>query len=80
MRRLHSFLEEMDGRTSQCASDMVSMPPAEAYSVQALIDLALPHFAGLGEGPPQVHAPLAMSTDSPASPATSRLDTSGEED
>ena len=48
--------------------------------VQALMDLALPRFAGLGDGPRQVHAPWAMLTDSPASPATSRLDTSGEED
>ena len=44
------------------------------------MDLALPRFAGLGDGPRQVHTPLAMSSDSPASPATSRLDTSGEED
>ena len=65
---------------SFCASDMVSLHPAEAYRVQALMDLALPRFAGLGDGPQQVHAPWAMSTDSPASPATSRLDTSGEED
>ena len=59
---------------------MVSLPPAEAYTVQALMDLALPRFAGLGDEPRQVHAPWAMSTDSPASLATSRLDTSGEED
>ena len=63
-----------------CASDMVSLPQVEAYTVQALMDLALPRFAGLGDGPRQVHAPWAMSTDSPASPATSRLDTSDEED
>ena len=68
------------GAGSSCALDMVSLPPAEAYTVQALMDLALPRFAGLGDGPRQVHAPWAMSTDSPASPAASRLDTSGEED
>ena len=68
------------GAGSSCASDMVSLSPAEAYTVQALMDLALPRFAGLGYGPRQVHVPWAMSTDSPASPATSRLDTSGEED
>ena len=33
----------------------------------------------MGVGPQQVHAPWATSVDSPASPATSRLDTSGEE-
>ena len=65
---------------SSCASDMVSLPPVEAYTVQELMDLALPRFAGLGDGPRQVHAPWAMSIDSPASPATSRLYTSGEED
>ena len=48
--------------------------------VQELMDLALPRFAGLGDGPRQVHMPRAMSTDSPASLAASRLDTSGEED
>ena len=33
----------------------------------------------MGVGPQQVHAPWATSTDSPASPATSRPGTSGEE-
>ena len=68
------------GAGSSSASDTVSLPPAEAYMVQALMDLALPRFAGMGDGPHQGHAPWAMSTDSPASPASSRLDTSGEED
>ena len=72
--------KSVHGAGSSCASDTVSLPPAEAYTVQALMDLALPRFAGLGDGPCQVHTPWAMSTDSPASPATSRLDTSGEED
>ena len=58
---------------------MVSLPPAETSTVQALTDLSLPPFAGLGVGPQQVHAPWATSIDSPASPATSHLDTSGEE-
>ena len=70
----------MRGAGSSCASDMVTLPPAEAYTVQALMDLALPRCVGLGDGPRQVHAPWVMSTDSPASPAASRLDTSGEED
>ena len=65
---------------ASCASHIVSLPPAEAYTVQALMDLALPRFAGLGDGHRQVYAPWAMSTDSPASPAASRLDTSGEMD
>ena len=43
------------------------------------MDLSLPRFAGLGVGPQQVHALWATSVNSPASPATSRLDTSGEE-
>ena len=37
------------GAGSSSVSDMVSLPPAEAYTVQALMDLALPRFAGLGE-------------------------------
>ena len=49
---------------------MVSLAPAEAYTVQALMDLSLPRLQGWG----------TMSTDSPASPATRHLDTSGEED
>ena len=44
------------------------------------MDLALPHFAGLGDGPRQVHEPWNVSADSPASPDTSRVDTSGGED
>ena len=43
-----------NGRASQCAgrvffdSDMVSLPPVEAYTVQALMDMALPHFCRVG--------------------------------
>ena len=44
------------------------------------MDLALPRFAGLGDGPRQVHEPWMVSADPPASPAASRLDTSGGED
>ena len=44
------------------------------------MDLALPRFAGLGNGPRQVHLPWSVSSDSPASPAACLLDTSGEED
>ena len=50
--------------------------PSEASTVQALMDLALPRFAGLGDGPRQVHLPWSVSSDSPASPAACRLDSS----
>ena len=68
------------GAGSSRASDTVSLPQLEVYTVQALMDLALPRFMGLGDGSRQVHEPWAISADSPALPATSRLDTSGEED
>ena len=38
------------GAGSSWASDMVSLPPAEAYTVQALMDLALPRLEGWGMG------------------------------
>ena len=44
------------------------------------MDLALPRFAGLGDGPRQVHPPWSVYSDSPTSPAACRLDTGGEED
>ena len=44
------------------------------------MDLELPRFAGLGDGPRQVNLPWMVSADPPASPAASRLDTSGGED
>ena len=59
---------------ASCASETVSLPPAEAHAVHALMELALPRFAGLGDGPRQVHAPWAMSTDLLVSPAGSHLD------
>ena len=34
------------------------------------MDLALPRFEGLGDGPRQVHRPWKMSAVSPASPAS----------
>ena len=54
--------------------------PMEMSSVQALIDLSLPRFAGLTDGIRQIHPPWSIASDLPASPATARLDTSGEED
>ena len=41
---------------------------SEANTIQALMDLALPRFEGLGDGPRQVHRPWMVSTESPASP------------
>ena len=54
--------------------------PAEVPSVQALMDLSLPRFAGLGDGPRQIQPPWSFASDSPASTVTARLETSGEED
>ena len=45
------------GAGSSRASETVSLPQSEEYTVQALMDLALPCFAGLGDGPHQVHGP-----------------------
>ena len=37
------------GAGSSNTSDMVSLPPAEAYTIQAMMDLALPpSFCGAG--------------------------------
>ena len=44
------------------------------------MDLVLPRFAGLGDGPRQIHKPWMVSTDSPASPDVSLVDSSGVED
>ena len=54
--------------------------PMEMSSVQALMDLSLPRFAGLTDGLHQIHPPWSIVSDSPASPPMARLDTSGEED
>ena len=43
----------------------------EANTIQALMDLALPRFEGLGDGPCQVHGPWKVSPQSPESPDTS---------
>ena len=37
------------------------------------MDLALPRFQGLGDGPRQVHKPRKTSAESPASPDTSSV-------
>ena len=44
------------------------------------MDLALPRFAGLADGPRQVHPPWSIPSDLPESPAPARLETGGEED
>ena len=44
------------------------------------MDLSIPRFAGLGDRPHQFHPPWSIASDSPASPVTGRLETSGEED
>ena len=54
--------------------------PMEMSFVQALMDLSLPRFAGLADGLRQVHPPWSIASDSPASPATIRFDTSSEVD
>ena len=41
---------------------------SEVNTIQALMDLALPRFEGLGDGPRQVHRSWMVSTESPASP------------
>ena len=38
---------------------------SEVQTIQALMELALPRFEGLGDGPRQVHRPWMMSTESP---------------
>ena len=68
------------GGGSSKASESVRLPRSEATTVQALMDLAIPRFAGLGDGPRQIHKPWMVSADSPASADASLVDTSGVED
>ena len=72
-RRLKGVTNSAGGPASSCRL------PAEMSSVQALMDLALPRFAGLTDGPRQVHPPWSVAADSPASPAPTQLDPSWEE-
>ena len=72
-RRLKGDTNSAGGPESSCRL------PAEMSSVQALMDLALPRFAGLTDGPRQVHPPWSVASDSPASPAPTQLDPSWEE-
>ena len=52
---------------SSVATGTVRPNSSEVNIIRALMDLALPKFEGLGDGPPQVHGPWMVSTDSPAS-------------
>ena len=54
------------GAGSSKASELVRLPWSEATTVQALMDLALPRFAGLGDGPRQIHKLWMVTADSPA--------------
>ena len=88
MRRLHAFLEESDAmslrrRHRWCAQERAArMSPTSLrdtedrtadVSPQPNLDLALPRFEGLGDGPRQVHRPWKTSAESPASPDTSKV-------
>ena len=53
---------------SSVATGPVCPHRSEVNTIQALMDLALPRFEGLGDGPRQVHRPWMVSTKSPASP------------
>ena len=72
-RRLKGVTDPSGGPESVCRL------PIEMSSVQALMDLSLPRFAGLADGPRQFHPPWSIASDSPASPAPAQLETSGEE-
>ena len=48
--------------------------------MQALMDLVLPKFAGMADGPCQVHPPWSVASESLASPAPGQIEPRGEED
>ena len=53
---------------SSLATGLIRPHRSEANTIQALMDLALPRFEGLGDGPRQVHRPWIVLTQSLASP------------
>ena len=53
---------------SLMATGSVRPHHSEVNTIQALMDLALTRFEGLGDRPRQVHRPWMVSTESPASP------------
>ena len=73
-RRLKGVADSSGGPESMCHIPMLMS------SVQALMDLSLPWFAGLADGLRQIHPPSSIASVSPASPATIRFVTSSEED
>ena len=72
LRRHHRrCARDIAARMSQIslrATETVWPYRSEANTIQALMDLALPRFEGLGDGPPHVHRPWMVSTNSAASP------------
>ena len=54
---------------SSAATGTVCPHRLEGSTIRALMDLALPKFANLGDRPMQPHQPWVVTTDSPASPA-----------
>ena len=73
-RRLKGVTNSAAGPESRCRLT------AEMSSVQALMDLALPRFAGMADGPRQVHPPWLVASESPALPAPGQIEPRGEED
>ena len=73
-RRLKGVANSAGGPESRCRLTV------EMSSVQALMDLALPRFAGMADGPRQVHPPWSVASESPASPAPAQIKPRGEED
>ena len=66
-RHLKGVANSAGGPESQCRL------MAEMSSVQALMDLALPRFAGMVDGPRQVHLPWSVASELPASPAPGQI-------
>ena len=50
---------------SSVANGPVRPHRSDVNTRRAVTDLALPKFEGLGDGPPQVHQPWMVSTESP---------------
>ena len=73
-RRLKGVANSAGGPESRCRLT------AEMSSVQALMDLSLPRFVGMADGPRQIHPPWSVVSESPASPAPGQIEPRGEED
>ena len=70
-RRLKGVAYSAGGPESRCRLT------TEMSSVQALMDLTLPRFAGMADGPRQVHPPWSVASESPA---PGQIEPRGEED